>query len=140
MVQITELIRTLCFAYVPEMYVAPKTSDVRFPVLSLAQIKAQNLFGDRLQASVEEPDDDIDGTDEDALFRAPVFKGPGILRGIVVSDDPERSVAIIDEDQRQQSYVAGEVINGSRATILRIFPDRVAIKSNNSYFTLRLPE
>ena len=49
------------------------------------------------------------------------------LTGIMASSVPSRSIAIIARNGQQQSYVTGDVIQGTDARITSILPDRVII-------------
>jgi len=63
-----------------------------------------------------------------------------ILRGIFASDDPAKGGAIIADPRKEESfYMVGAQVPGN-ATLTEIYPDRVVLKRNNQFETLRLPK
>jgi len=61
------------------------------------------------------------------------------LTGIVaVSNDDQAGVAIIESQGRQISYLAEEVVQGTRAKVAQILPDRVILSVNSRFETLML--
>ncbi|KPZ51917.1 MULTISPECIES: type II secretion system protein GspC [unclassified Pseudoalteromonas] len=61
------------------------------------------------------------------------------LTGIVaVSNDDKAGVAIIESQGRQVSYLVEEVVQGTRAKVAQILPDRVILSVNGRYETLML--
>jgi general secretion pathway protein C len=61
------------------------------------------------------------------------------LTGIVaVSNDDKAGVAIIESQGRQVSYLAEEVIQGTRGKVSQILPDRVILSVNGRFETLML--
>ncbi len=62
------------------------------------------------------------------------------LTGIMASSIASRSIAIIARDGKQQSYVIGDVIQGTDAQIINILPDRVIIKRQQQQEALLLDE
>jgi type II secretion system protein C len=137
MVQGIVLVHSLLFPPTPDNRLIKLDKSYQLPKVYLSQIKSQEFFGSKVQqVQYDEPE----MLDEDSLFNAPEFKGKSRLVGMVVSSDPFRSLAIIDYNQRQQSYSIDEKIDENEAMLLHIFPDRIAIKSKGSYYTLRLPE
>ncbi|MGB5261323.1 MAG: type II secretion system protein N, partial [Gammaproteobacteria bacterium] len=62
------------------------------------------------------------------------------LRGALASDDPENARAIIaDTGGNDEQYSIGDILPGN-AELSEIYPDRVILKRNGRYETLRLPE
>lgn len=62
------------------------------------------------------------------------------LRGALASDDPNNARAIIaDPSGRDEQYSIGDAVPGN-AELSEIFPDRVILKRNGRYETLRLPQ
>jgi len=62
------------------------------------------------------------------------------LTGIMASNITSRSIAIIARNGQQQSYVIGDVIQGTDARITEIFPDRVIITRQQQDEALFLDE
>jgi general secretion pathway protein C len=61
------------------------------------------------------------------------------LTGIVaVSNDDKAGIAIIESQGRQVSYLAEEVVQGTRAEVAQILPDRVILSVNGRFETLML--
>ncbi|BED90492.1 type II secretion system protein GspC [Pseudoalteromonas sp. MM1] len=61
------------------------------------------------------------------------------LTGIVaVSNDDQAGIAIIESQGRQVSYLVEEVVQGTRAEVAQILPDRVILSVNGRYETLML--
>ncbi|TMO76738.1 type II secretion system protein GspC [Pseudoalteromonas sp. S3776] len=61
------------------------------------------------------------------------------LTGIVaVSNDDKAGVAIIESQGRQVSYLVEEVVQGTRAKVAQILPDRVILSVNGRFETLML--
>ena len=63
------------------------------------------------------------------------------LTGIVaVSNDDQGGVAIIESQGKQVSYLAEDVIQGTRAKVAQILPDRVILNVSGRFETLMLDE
>lgn len=63
-----------------------------------------------------------------------------VLRGSLASDDPEHARAIIaDPRGQEEQYAIGDNLPGN-AELSEIHPDRVILKRNGRYETLRLPQ
>ncbi|ETJ48402.1 type II secretion system protein GspC [Pseudoalteromonas agarivorans] len=61
------------------------------------------------------------------------------LTGIVaVSNDDKAGIAIIESQGRQVSYLVEEVVQGTRAEVAQILPDRVILSVNGRFETLML--
>ena len=62
------------------------------------------------------------------------------LRGALASDDPDNARAIIaDAKGKDEKYAVGDTLPGN-AELSEIYPDRVILKRNGRYETLRLPQ
>ena len=73
-------------------------------------------------------------------IEAPETKLQLILRGALSSDDPEHARAIIaDPRGKEEQYAIGEELPGN-AELSEIHPDRVILKRNGRFETLRLPK
>ena len=71
---------------------------------------------------------------------APETKLNLILKGALASDDPEHARAIIaDPRGKEEQYAVGEQLPGN-AELSEIHPDRVILKRNGRFETLRLPK
>lgn len=62
------------------------------------------------------------------------------LTGIMASNIANRSIAIIAREGKQQSYMTGDVIQGTDARIINILPDRVIIVRQQQQEALLLDE
>lgn len=60
------------------------------------------------------------------------------LLGVSASNIAARSAAIIEKDRRQEVYVVGDSITGTRVTIEEIYADRVILNNNGVLETLEL--
>ena len=61
------------------------------------------------------------------------------LTGIVaVSNDDKAGIAIIESQGRQVSYLVEEIVQGTRAEVAQILPDRVILSVNGRFETLML--
>jgi general secretion pathway protein C len=63
-----------------------------------------------------------------------------VLRGALASDDPQHARAIIaDPRGKEEQYAIGDNLPGN-AELSEVHPDRVILKRNGRYETLRLPQ
>lgn len=85
--------------------------------INVSALQALNIFGDRAADA---------GSTQTALD-APETTLNVRLVGLVASDRPERSAAIIEQGGSQQTYIIGERIGNSRASVEQILPDRVLL-------------
>ncbi|GAB6263431.1 type II secretion system protein GspC [Photobacterium sp. 53610] len=69
---------------------------------------------------------------------APETKLNLTLVGVVASDDPGTSLAVITNRGKQNTYGLNEAIDGTRATLQAVFVDRVIIRNNGRDETLML--
>lgn len=60
------------------------------------------------------------------------------LTGVVAHTDVKRSMAIIEYQSKQDTYVINQKVKSSRASIAEIHSDRVILKNNGRYETLML--
>ena len=60
------------------------------------------------------------------------------LTGVVANSDVKRSMAIIEYQSKQDTYVINQKVKSSRASIAEIHSDRVILKNNGRYETLML--
>ncbi|MGL5345327.1 MAG: type II secretion system protein GspC [Plesiomonas sp.] len=61
-----------------------------------------------------------------------------VLRGVAPSQDSTRSVAVIEAQGKQQSYMLGEKIAGSNVTLLAVEPLQVLLDNAGQHEVLRL--
>lgn len=101
------------------LVVAPAQNQTRLAQAStnVRAIQQLKIFGDRAA---------VDAQQEDALD-APETTLNVRLVGLVASANPQRSAAIIEQSGSQQTYIIGERIGNSRATVEQILPDRVLL-------------
>ncbi len=60
------------------------------------------------------------------------------LAGVVATSDKEKSLAVIANQGKQNTYGLGEVIDGTRASLKAVYPDRVIIDNRGRDETLML--
>ena len=77
---------------------------------------------------------------EAAPIEAPDTRLKLVLRGALASDDPAHARAIIaDPRGKEEQYAIGDNLPGN-AELSEVHPDRVILKRNGRYETLRLPQ
>lgn len=101
--------------------VAPNQTQVRNAQrganANIGAVQQLNIFGDRAAQEIS----------EQAALDAPETTLNVRLVGLVASAQAERSAAIIEQSGSQQTYIIGERIGSSRATVEQILPDRVLL-------------
>lgn len=97
--------------------------------LNLSALKALNLFGKYNEKPVEKS---IEVQD------APETRLNLTLSGVVASDDANISAAVIENGGKQETYGIGDTITGTRASLEKVFNDRVLIKQSGRLETLML--
>ena len=98
----------------PAQHTQPRNAATTTDVSTL---QALSIFGDRAAQAAS----------TQAFMDAPETTLNVRLVGLVASDRPERSAAIIEQGGSQQTYIIGERIGNSRATVEQIFPNRVLL-------------
>lgn len=100
------------------LLVAPTQTHTRNAqrTTNILALQELNLFGDR--AAQESTQAALDAPETTLNVR---------LVGLVASAQAERSAAIIEQSGRQQTYIIGERISNSRASVEQILPDRVLL-------------
>ena len=96
--------------------------------LNLADIKRLNLFGNYNAAPVVEKE----------VTDAPVTRLSLTLTGVVASSEKGQGAAIIENRKLQQTYGIGEKIEGTNASLQKVYADRVIIKNGATNETLML--
>ena len=98
-------------------------------VADISRITKLNLFGDYSAAPVVQtrPVED-----------APVTTLNLKLTGVVPSSEPALAAAIIEKSGSQDVYGIDEKIDGTRAVVREIYPDRIIIEQSNRRETLML--
>ena len=99
---------------------APAQASQRSRAMSIdvSALQALNIFGDRAAEATSMSQAAMDAPETTLNVR---------LVGLVASDRPELSAAIIEQGGTQQTYIIGERIANSRASVEQIFPDRVLL-------------
>lgn len=100
------------------------------PTLPLDELLGLSLFGKAPPAGVAPP--------KAVAIDAPRTRLNVQLTGVLASNDPNRSIAIIANNNLQNSYGPGEVIDGTQARIRMIYPDRVILELQGRDETLML--
>ncbi|CQH60196.1 type II secretion system protein N [Yersinia enterocolitica] len=78
---------------------------------------------------------------EDPLvLQAPLSHLPLNLVGVLSSSVHENSLAIIEQNKRQRSYIQGDELTEHNAVIVKIFPDRIILNQQGYYKSLLLNE
>ena len=122
----------------PEVVEPPKTVAVSAsaPVNPDRQLISQ-IPGWHLMGIAEQGSQPVQ---EEIPIEAPETKLQLILRGVLSSDDPVHARAIIaDPRGKEEQYAIGKELPGN-AELSEIHPDRVILKRNGRYETLRLPK
>ncbi|MGX5913332.1 type II secretion system protein GspC [Aliidiomarina sp. Khilg15.8] len=104
----------------PVVTTATRTAKVQ-PAerVDVSAIQNLKLFGDRTAPAARQAG--LDAPETTLNIR---------LVGLSASADALRSAAIIEQGGNQQTYIIGERIANSRATVEAIFPDRVILDNN----------
>lgn len=76
--------------------------------------------------------------DDPLLFHAPRSKLTARIVGVLSSNMHEKSIAIIEQNKRQNSYTQGEKLLDNNAVVIRIFEDRIIINHQGYYEALLL--
>lgn len=101
-------------------------------LIDLSAIKKLNLFGQfnkTAQVAKIEPE---------AIEDAPETKLNLTLTGAVASDNLDIAAAVIENNGKQETYGIDDQITGTRASLSKVFNDRVLIKVNGQLETLML--
>lgn len=61
-----------------------------------------------------------------------------VLTGVVANDDPSQSMAIIEYQSNQDTYVIDQKISSTRASVVEIHADRVILNNSGKHETLML--
>jgi general secretion pathway protein C len=96
--------------------------------LNLVDIKRLNLFGDYNAEPIAEKE----------VTDAPVTRLNLTLTGVVASTVIGQGAAVIENRNQQQTYGIGEKIEGTNASLKKVYADRVIIKNGLSSETLML--
>ena len=92
---------------------------------------SQNIFGNAEQVLEEQPREIVSDAPETALNIT--------LTGVVaIANDEKAGHAIIESQNKQETYAVGDAVKGTRALIETIFADRVIIKVSGRFETLML--
>lgn len=128
----------LVWRIIPEPQLSATTTVSRAPVISsssgkngvnIAKIQQLNLFGNAAAKPVEPVAEVTD---------APETRLNLTLTGVVASSDQEAGTAIIENRGSQAVYGLGEKIEGTNATLQKVYNDRVIIKNGVRNETLML--
>lgn len=79
-------------------------------------------------------------SDDDRLFNAPASTLLVQITGIISSNQPQRSLLILQSNGRQLSLSPGQHLPESDAELIRIFPDRAIIYHHGKYASLTMAE
>lgn len=112
--------------------VAKSGKETSSAPLNLAELKAANLFG-QYRAKASEPK-----APPPVVKDAPKTRLNLTLVGAVASSDPELSLAVIANRGNQATYGVGESIDGTKASLKAVYPDRVIIENVGRDETLML--
>ncbi|MFM2588514.1 type II secretion system protein GspC [Vibrio sp. TBV020] len=98
--------------------------------IDISELQNSHIFGELNQTApvVEQP----------KLQDAPKSRLNVVLVGLVTSSDPEKSLAVIANRGRQATYGINEVIEGTRAKLIQVQPDRVIIDNSGRNETVML--
>ncbi|MCM2680895.1 type II secretion system protein GspC [Echinimonas agarilytica] len=108
-----------------------KASAQKAEELDVSALQAMSLFGESKPAEQVEIVEVQD---------APETKLNLKLTGVVATMDPEIGLAVIDSKGSQATYSVDDRIEGTRASIKNIYPDRVIISNSGVLETLMLDD
>lgn len=98
------------------------------------RLSAISLFtAPRKDLAVQQQDDS-----DEQLLQAPESTLPIKVTGLLSSNLDSLSIAIIQQNQQQITLSIGDVLPGTTATIVRIFPQRVIISHQGRYEALTM--
>lgn len=125
----------LFFTPEPKVFQAANVSRVSTqttsPTTDVSDFLSLNLFGVYNPEEVEEEQ-------EEEIINAPETKLNLILSGVVPSNDDETATAIIEYKGKQDTLGIGDKIADTRATLEKVYFDRVIIKRSGLSETLML--
>jgi general secretion pathway protein C len=98
--------------------------------VNLANLKRLHLFGE-IEQQIEKPE-------KEAVSDAPETGLQLVLTGVVASSNQDNGAAIIEHQNRQNTYGISEKIDGTSAILRQVFADRVIISNNGTNETLML--
>lgn len=108
----------------------PKANQQAAKQRDISALQAMKLFGDaKAPAAVKQ-----------TTTNAPKTKLNVKLTGVVASSEPTRGSAIIESKGAQATYGIDDRIDGTRAVIKEIYPDRVIISNAGATETLQLDD
>ncbi|WP_413113143.1 type II secretion system protein GspC [Thaumasiovibrio sp. DFM-14] len=102
------------------------------PNYNLRQLQQMQLFG---RYSADAPSAPVERT---VIQDAPETKLNLSLVGVVASNSPQTSLAVIANRNQQSTYGIDELIEGTRATLVAVYVDRVIIRNAGRDETLML--
>mgnify|MGYP006403797997 FL=1 len=110
------------------------TTSKRVETVNSRQIIEQNLFG----KAVAESKNDTKKQNK-VINNAPETRLSINLTGIVaVSQNDQAGLAIIESQGKQETYVVDDAVQGTRAKLAQVLPDRVILDVNGRFETLML--
>lgn len=110
-----------------------KTPSTKQQGVNAPTVNFSNFFWfGKPNAKAEQPAQQTEITD------APKTSLNMTLTGVVANDDVNRSMAIIEYQSKQDTYLINQKITSSRASIAEIHHDRVILKNNGKHETLML--
>ncbi|MFY8273798.1 type II secretion system protein GspC [Pseudoalteromonas sp. SSDWG2] len=121
----------------PQEQAAPVTPPVtssssKANKVNVAAIEAVNLFGDAAAVPKEQPKQEV-------ISDAPETRLSINLTGVVAAtDDKNAGLAIIESQGKQETYGIDDVIQGTRAKLAKVMPDRAILDVNGRFETLML--
>lgn len=104
--------------------------------IDLAPLLSANLFGKYVSPELANQQKPVEEAPSSA--DAPKTQLRVKLAGLVASSDPSRSIAIIEHRNKQQTYALEEEIDGTKATVVEIYADRVILDNQGKLESLLL--
>ncbi|MBL3525159.1 general secretion pathway protein GspC [Serratia plymuthica] len=80
------------------------------------------------------------GISDDVINNAPETRLAGKVTGLLFSDNPKHSLAIIERSGKQASYGMGDRIANSNVVVLRILQDKILLDENGYYALMILKD
>ncbi|HHL2560675.1 TPA: type II secretion system protein N [Yersinia enterocolitica] len=117
----------------------PETDKNNIKGHQAAELKRLHLFSAETTDTADNPYRvGYLAADDPLLFQAPRSSLTARVVGVLTSSIHEKSIAIIEQNKRQNSYSQGEKLPENHAVVIKIFDDRVIINHQGYYESLLL--
>lgn len=132
------------FAIVPAWQLAPsgnvqQSAPAVMPMPEKQDFASLPLFGPVQNAPSSPFSTQLLHAQDPGIFYAPRSALPLRVTGLVIGAGEQQSMAIIEHNARQASYLQGDLLLDGQARLVRLFPDRVIIDHQGNYESLLFP-